>query len=96
MLSHINGATNRAGIRELEDLESHNALLLAANDQHKAEVARLKSRLKFMEEKTGIVNEQTKAEIARMKLKVLKKVVTTKNLKKKTAGSDLTWLYFLT
>jgi predicted nuclease with TOPRIM domain len=92
MLSHINGATNRAGIRELEDLRKSNALLLAANDQHKAEVARLKSRLKFMEEKTGIVNELTKKlEIARNEIKSLKEGSDHEKLKEENSRlrSDL-------
>jgi len=66
MLSHINGASNRANIRELEELRKTNALLYSANDKHKAEISKLKNQLKFMEEKSDTINELTgKLEIAR-------------------------------
>ncbi len=73
MLSHLNGASNRAGIRELEEIKNSNALLTTANEQHKTEISRLKNQIKFMEEKSGVINELTKKlEIARNEIIQLK------------------------
>lgn len=56
MLSHINGASNRANIRDVEELKKKNEELGYTDKKNSALISEMRSRIKFLEENIELIN----------------------------------------